>query len=260
MTTVIPPPLGLGRPSTKNKRYKLIISQHPVRARCCGFGEKDRRPIDPPPIIQLYIERSDGTLKNAIDDADNISLFVVQCDLFSEDGRESRNHVFNPSIAKGDTSATVTSGRLMTFEDPSPTKTLMGSNVSSGYQLCDANNQMGIFFVFQDLSVRIEGRFRLRFLFTNLSAGDPLTMSTQVSDEVMSEPFTVYSAKNFPGMTDSTLLSQCFAHQGIKISIRKEQRVRRISKSNYDKKDDESSKENNKKKQNYRRIDILDFL
>jgi hypothetical protein len=59
---------------------------------------------------------------------------------------------------------------------------------------------------------------------------------------------------------DSTLLSQCFAHQGIKISIRKERRVRRISKSNYDKKDDESSKEINKKKQNYRRIDILDFL
>jgi hypothetical protein len=33
---------------------------------------------------------------------------------------------------------------------------------------------------------------------------DPLTMSTQVSDEVMSEPFTVYSAKNFPGMTGNT--------------------------------------------------------
>lgn len=30
---------------------------------------------------------------------------------------------------------------------------------------------------------------------------DPLTMSTQVSDDVLSNPFTVYSAKNFPGMT-----------------------------------------------------------
>lgn len=30
---------------------------------------------------------------------------------------------------------------------------------------------------------------------------DPLTMSTQVSDDVLSSPFTVYSAKNFPGMT-----------------------------------------------------------
>jgi hypothetical protein len=74
-------------------------------------------------------------------------------------------------VKEGDALTTATSGRLMTFEDPSPTKTLMGSSVSSGYQLCDANNQMGIFFVFQDLSVRIEGRFRLRFMFTNLSAG-----------------------------------------------------------------------------------------
>ena len=39
--------------------------QNPVRARCCGFGEKDRRPIDPPPILQLFIEKPDGTLQNA---------------------------------------------------------------------------------------------------------------------------------------------------------------------------------------------------
>jgi hypothetical protein len=72
-------------------------------------------------------------------------------------------------------------------------------------------------------------------------------MSTQVSDDVLSNPFTVYSAKNFPGMTgnnddkinflsiflltpiiDSTAISQCFAQQGIKISIRKGRRIRRI--------------------------------
>lgn len=39
--------------------------QNPVRARCCGFGEKDRRPIDPPPILQLFIEQPDGSLQNA---------------------------------------------------------------------------------------------------------------------------------------------------------------------------------------------------
>jgi hypothetical protein len=71
-------------------------------------------------------------------------------------------------------------------------------------------------------------------------------MSTQVSDDVLSNQFTVYSAKNFPGMTgnreehisnlermlmlysDSTLISQCFAQQGIKISIRKGRRIRRV--------------------------------
>jgi hypothetical protein len=37
-----------------------------------------------------------------------------------------------------------------------------------------------------------------------------------------SEVFTVYSAKKFPGVVESTDLSKCFATQGIKISIRKD--------------------------------------
>jgi hypothetical protein len=38
-----------------------------------------------------------------------------------------------------------------------------------------------------------------------------------------SEVFVVYSAKKFPGVVESTPLSKCFATQGIKIPIRKEQ-------------------------------------
>jgi hypothetical protein len=37
-----------------------------------------------------------------------------------------------------------------------------------------------------------------------------------------SEVFTVYSAKKFPGVVESTALSKCFATQGIKIPIRKD--------------------------------------
>lgn len=40
--------------------------QNPKRARSCGFGEKDRRPIDPPPILQLFIEEANGELVNAM--------------------------------------------------------------------------------------------------------------------------------------------------------------------------------------------------
>lgn len=36
---------------------------------------------------------------NNSEDESNLSLFVVQCDLVSEDGKESRSHVFNPSSA-----------------------------------------------------------------------------------------------------------------------------------------------------------------
>ena len=37
-----------------------------------------------------------------------------------------------------------------------------------------------------------------------------------------SEKFQVYSAKKFPGVIESTQLSKCFASQGIKIPIRKD--------------------------------------
>lgn len=39
---------------------------------------------------------------------------------------------------------------------------------------------------------------------------------------IFSDPFTVYSAKKFPGVIESTDLSKCFALQGIKIPIRKD--------------------------------------
>jgi hypothetical protein len=54
--------------------------------------------------------------------------------------------------------------------------------------------------------------------------------------QCFSEPFQVYSAKKFPGVCESTALSKCFAHQGIKIPIRKEGQD---GKGKKDKSDDE---------------------
>lgn len=42
---------------------------------------------------------------------------------------------------------------------------------------------------------------------------------------IMSEPFTVYAAKNFPGMSESTFLSRSFGDQGVRLRIRKEPRT-----------------------------------
>ena len=42
--------------------FELFVRQQPVRARMIGFGEKDRRPIDPPPILQLVIRDLKGQL------------------------------------------------------------------------------------------------------------------------------------------------------------------------------------------------------
>ena len=37
------------------RKYELMICQQPKSARMSSFGERDRRPLDPPPILQLKI-------------------------------------------------------------------------------------------------------------------------------------------------------------------------------------------------------------
>lgn len=44
---------------------------------------------------------------------------------------------------------------------------------------------------------------------------------------VVSNEFTVFGSRGFPGMLESTPLSRFFAEQGIKVRIRKDSRVNR---------------------------------
>jgi len=67
----------------------------------------------------------------------------------------------------------------------------------------------------------------LRFSFVNVGApgaqGNGINNGkAPVLASVFSDVFQVYSAKKFPGVCESTLLSKCFATQGIKIPIRKD--------------------------------------
>lgn len=44
------------------RRYELVVLQQPEVARCSPLNDKDRRPVDPPPILQLRIYDKDGKL------------------------------------------------------------------------------------------------------------------------------------------------------------------------------------------------------
>ncbi|EHA20763.1 hypothetical protein ASPNIDRAFT_133271 [Aspergillus niger ATCC 1015] len=70
-----------------------------------------------------------------------------------------------------------------------PSTALTGTLVSSLHRLKDVDNTDGGFFVWGDLSVKIEGDFRLKF--------------------------TLFEMRNFPGMAESTFLSRSFADQGM---------------------------------------------
>ncbi|RHZ76651.1 hypothetical protein Glove_194g21 [Diversispora epigaea] len=199
-----------GSEEEEKRSYSLIVCQQPLRARMCGFGEKDRRPIDPPPIVQLVVNDDKGKLDTSM----SLSMlqnpfFVLHVTLWSEDCREERNVISNP---------------------PKTTRVLMGSLVSSPAILKNTTGEPGCYFCFPDLSIRTEGKYTLKFSLMKLGTEDRLINTrTGIIATTFSDPFTVYSAKKFPGMTESTELSKAFAKQGLKIPIRNDVRPRKVA-------------------------------
>ncbi|THV02034.1 hypothetical protein K435DRAFT_775770 [Dendrothele bispora CBS 962.96] len=44
------------------KHYSLEVTQHPMRARMCGFGDKDRRPLAPAAVAKMIVRGDDNSL------------------------------------------------------------------------------------------------------------------------------------------------------------------------------------------------------
>ena len=134
---------------------------------------------------------------------------------------------------------------------PAPYPVLTGMPVA-GMAYLDRPSPAG-YFIFPDLSVRHEGKYRLSFnLFeelkedkdsdseptaytnpdhpnNNLLRSSPMAPQAHVHFrlEVKSEPFVVFSAKKFPGLAESTQLSRVVAEQGCRVRIRRDVRMRR---------------------------------
>ncbi|ELU38726.1 Velvet domain-containing protein [Rhizoctonia solani AG-1 IA] len=122
-------------------QYELIVRQQPKQARMCGVGA-DRRPIDPPPIVQLRVIDPNGTPSRPGSPA------------------SSQSYLQNPYYFMFASLASVdTDDELHLLKDGK-----VGSVVSSLYHLKDTENggQDAGFFVFPDLSVRTEGSYRLK--------------------------------------------------------------------------------------------------
>ncbi|RXK41275.1 hypothetical protein M231_01425 [Tremella mesenterica] len=79
--------------------YHLEVIQQPIRARACGFGDKDRRPLSPPPIIRLWVRTATGETvdPNHI----NVHFLILTVDLWSADRTSQRNVVMHPAASGG---------------------------------------------------------------------------------------------------------------------------------------------------------------
>ncbi|KAI9597535.1 velvet factor-domain-containing protein [Syncephalis fuscata] len=257
-------PSGKDGAFSDSRRYQLVVVQQPVRARMCGFGEKDRRPVDPPPVVRLVVLDSNNqqdeemqrspffivhvTLRAA--DDPRLALDIIQLEPSGSSMHSANSGSRDSSAYPGSgnaggapgmsassstrdspssTPVRRTSGAHNTRGNTTTTRVMMGTLVSSPSVLKDERGITGCFFCFPDLSIRCEGSYRLRFTLVKLNPfddGDDEDCDGNVVAEIDSDPFTVYSAKRFPGMTESTELSKAFARQGLKIPIRNDVRKR----------------------------------
>ncbi|RMZ73790.1 developmental regulator [Pyrenophora seminiperda CCB06] len=170
----------------------LCIRQQPKEALVTVKGrEKGRKPIDPPPIIQMVVDSA----------ADPNQQYLQNPYIF-----------MSTSLWKVDKDEPV---------DCSPIESLSGTLVSSLHRLKYTDNKDGAFFVFGDISVKIPGRYRLCMALYEIA---PDNAYFQHLGRILTEPFKVVMTKDFKGLDESTYLSRTFSDQGVRLRLRKEAR------------------------------------
>ncbi|KAF2415372.1 hypothetical protein EJ08DRAFT_176308 [Tothia fuscella] len=207
----------------KKITYCMKVIQQPERARACGSGAKssaDRRPVDPPPIVELRIYEGENEI-----------TFSYNANFFLFATLENARHVAQGRVAP----------------PTQPAFPVLTGTPVAGMAYLDRPAPAG-YFIFPDLSVRHEGKYRLSFsLYEELKEQKDMDSETPQNAEIQksahvshrlevkSVPFTVFSAKKFPGLTESTALSRMVAEQGCRVRIRRDVRMRRReNKSNRD--------------------------
>ncbi|KAK5030284.1 hypothetical protein LTR13_008303 [Exophiala sideris] len=230
--------LQTAQPSTnRRKRCSLFIRQQPRAARA-GPDGKDRRPIDPPPILQLLMDDFDPTDEEDVAEIKS-PWWVVHCRLvgaespeldvstlhyFRDDGRKELQRlllgttVANPTPTQDDPDPeTMPQHPKTPPAPPSPTSRFIPNPSSNRREAPQIYGPQipGCFFIFADLSIRRAGDYRLQF---NLMKMDPalLTPGSLVHciDTATSAPFRVVNAKDFDQIQPSTNLVKGLLERG----------------------------------------------
>ena len=183
----------------------------------------DRRPVDPPPVVELRVFEGENT-KTDITLSYNANFFL---------------------FATLEVARPIANGRM----HPSPAIPVLTGCPVAGANYLDRPSPAA-YFLFPDLSVRHEGWYRLSFnLYEATKDAEDFDVDrparnadlevitphpgpkTQESMawrlEVKSTPFQVYSAKKFPGLSESTEMSRIVADQGCRVRIRRDIRMRK---------------------------------
>lgn len=177
--------------------YLLTVKQQPERAKAANAKDKDRKPIDPPPILQLDVDPSQ----------DPMQVYITSPYLFVQ------TFLIGPNDS-----------------DPVPDlNSLAGNTCTSGHVVKDDRGVHNMMFCLNDISVKKEGTYRLRFCLFKLNT---TTGEVEKLTSVCSHPFTTYSGRHFPGMSESTSMTRLLVDAGVRLRLRKESKAMSTKKKN----------------------------
>ncbi|KAK9847374.1 Velvet factor [Penicillium brevicompactum] len=232
---------GLSAPSpgreSQQKEYCLHVRQQPTAARACGAGVRGRRPVDPPPIVQILLSDFDSESSN---DRDVLKdpQFTVGCLLLPvsdsssglqdpefEKCQQTERNKGSDGVARADDAffTPLLSGK--TFVSPFYVNVDLDSNSAPTHpsrrdskpENCSYSGtgnlhneselqQPATFFIFDDLSIRFAEIYRLKFRLMNWGSIEDKAQTIPILAEAWSDPFLVCPAREFPGMSDSSSL------------------------------------------------------
>ncbi|KIW02062.1 hypothetical protein, variant [Verruconis gallopava] len=156
--------------------------------------EKSRKPIDPPPVLQFFVEEPADPQKLYMNSP---NLFCVAHLIRADDDTPYKTHNNEP--------------------------TLIGNLCSSIHRLKDPEGGEFGYFVFGDISVRVGGSWRLMFTVFDIQP-DGGTGAARKLATVATAPFIVHNSKEYKGLRESSLLTRTFSDQGVRLRLRKEPR------------------------------------
>ncbi|KAL2912638.1 hypothetical protein HK105_207854 [Polyrhizophydium stewartii] len=204
----LPPLESLARTTTQVPAYRLVWKQQPDRARMSGFAMRDRRPLDPTPILQV-VPATDSKPPSFGD----APYLIAHISLWNAD----MTHEFTCSHAQADASDDRSEAAPDVSLSSQQKQVLLGNMMSTCHVLKDLGGTRGMFFVFPDLAVRLSGTFRLRATMYDLR-GSLVGMGPVAHADT--GLVTVYSPRAFPGLSELSELGKSFTAQGVRIHTR----------------------------------------
>ncbi|KAF9499431.1 hypothetical protein BDN71DRAFT_181851 [Pleurotus eryngii] len=183
---------------SNTRSYHLEVVQHPQKTADFGSASLSRLPLTPPIVVQLIVTDPSG---NSIIPEVELPFLIAHLSLLSADGQRQLDMGSAPG---GDLSPPI----------------LYGNLVSSVHQLEDLQGNMGMYFLFPDVSIRYRGQFRLRVNLMRLmdqTGRMNITPEGSVLADAITGPFDVVAYNEYSAVPP-TRLTQWLLRQGARLS------------------------------------------